>query len=95
MTNDPYANARNTSVAAIYGQAEMAPEACPNCEGGGCVHCMGEAAIQVAPAADPAPSYIRLRCIELALAAPDGASPPPLDQVMERARAYWQFILFE
>jgi hypothetical protein len=48
-------------------------------------------------AGDPAvPDYtlhhLRLQCLSMALAAPDGAPPPPLIVVIERAQAYWRFI---
>ena len=35
---------------------------------------------------------LRLQCLAMALAAPDGAQPPPLTDVIARARAYWRFI---
>lgn len=36
---------------------------------------------------------LRLRCLELAQRSPDGASPPPVEKVIERAVAYWRFLL--
>jgi hypothetical protein len=59
-----------------------------------------EAAAQQCPADDNAasslteytPHRLRLRCLGMALLVPDGAAPPPLAEVIERAIAYWHFI---
>jgi hypothetical protein len=37
--------------------------------------------------------HMRMHCLQLALTAPDGAPPPPLAEVIERARAYWAFVV--
>jgi hypothetical protein len=78
---DPYANAHNT---AIYGQAEM-------------VEADLVAMAQCQPAPTPVyidyqPYHLRMECINMALRVPDGAPPPPLAEVMERAAAYWAFM---
>jgi hypothetical protein len=36
--------------------------------------------------------HLRLQCLHAALAAPDGAAPPPLAEVLARAERYWQFV---
>lgn len=36
--------------------------------------------------------HLRLSCLQMALAAPDGAPPPPLSEVLDRAQAYWRFV---
>jgi len=35
---------------------------------------------------------MRLNCLSMALVVPDGAQPPPLAEVIERARTYWRFV---
>lgn len=35
---------------------------------------------------------MRMQCLSMAMGFPDGAMPPPLDVVIERATAYWAFV---
>lgn len=38
------------------------------------------------------PAQMRMQCLHMALTVPDGAAPPPLAEVIERAEAYWSFV---
>lgn len=78
---DPYS--RNAKYGnAMHGQAEPLPDA-PGADFLGRIEALDRA---------HAGYNWRLRCLELAHERPDGASPPQLAEVIERARSYWAFI---